>query len=373
MKKLGLIVNPIAGMGGAVGLKGTDGPALLERAQALGAVPRAQRRAESALAVVAQLNDMPELVTYSGAMGETAAAACGLKPTIAGSAASYPSTTDDTREAANRICAHGVDLLLFAGGDGTARDIHDAVGRSLVCLGIPAGVKIQSAVFGTSPAVAGQIAASFISGTLSRTKQAEVMDINEEEYRKDILSARLFGYLEIPDASQMLQSRKAASAPSESVLQRAIAADVVEQMKDEVFCLIGPGTTCRAVMEQVDLEASLLGVDLVRAGRLVGKDLNEGDILEAIGNEECRLVLTPIGGQGFLLGRGNQQISPEVLHRVGKGNFIVVATTEKLSSLRGRPLLVDTGDLELDRHLRGYYRVVTGYRETTIYKVSDRL
>jgi predicted polyphosphate/ATP-dependent NAD kinase len=269
------------------------------------------------------------------------------------------------------MAAQGVDLLLFAGGDGTARDVCGAIGTSLTALGIPAGVKIQSAVFATSPAAAGQVAQSYLTGGIGREKEAEVVDIDEDAYRRDILSARLCGYLKIPDARRLLQGAKAASAPDERAMQRAIAAELVEQITDDRCYIVGPGTTCRPLMEMLGLEDSLLGVDMIRARRLVGKDVSEREILENTVEGMCSLILTPVGGQGFLLGRGNQQISPAVIRKVGKGNIIVAATAEKLSSLRGRPLLVDTGDAETDSYLCGYYRVVTGYRENTIYRVSD--
>jgi predicted polyphosphate/ATP-dependent NAD kinase len=371
MKKLGLIINPVAGMGGAVGLKGTDGPELLRRAEQLGALPQAERRAEQALMTLVPLADTLELLTYSGSMGEAAAVACGLRPRVIGSGSSPRTTADDTAEAARRMAAQGIDLLLFAGGDGTARDICGAIGTSLTVLGIPAGVKIQSAVFATSAAAAGRVAESYLGDPIGRVKEAEVMDIDEDDYRRDILSARLYGYLEIPDAGRQLQSRKAASAPGERAMQRAIAAELVEHMTGDRLYIVGPGTTCRSLTEMLGLEGSLLGVDLIRARRLIGTDVSEREILEKTVAGNCSLILTPVGGQGFLLGRGNQQISPAVIDKVGKQNIIVAATAEKLGSLRGRPLLVDTGDPETDSYLCGYYRVVSGYRENTIYKVTD--
>lgn len=371
MKRLGLIVNPVAGMGGAVGLKGTDGPDLLARAKELGAVPLAESRAKAALTVLASLGEKLEVLTYRGSMGETAAAATGMVPRVVGAASHTPSTSADTKAAARQLEELGVDLLLFAGGDGTARDVFDAVSSSITALGIPAGVKIQSAVFATSPVVAGQVAESYLAGRTNRTKQAEVMDIDEDDYRREILSARLYGYLQIPDALHRLQNRKSSSAPSERTAQMAIAAELVEHLRDDGLCIVGPGTTCRAFLEVLEVESSLLGVDMTRDGSLLGKDLSEQEILELVGDARCRLVVTPIGGQGFLFGRGNQQISPEVIRKVGKENIVVCATSEKLSALRGRPFLVDTGDSDCDAYLCGYYRVVTGYREVTVYKVSD--
>jgi len=371
MKTLGLIVNPIAGMGGAVGLKGTDGLELLERAERLGAVPQAEQRAARALAALSTRGYDVEVVTYAGSMGQAAAVRCGITPVVIGSGSAPRTTPEDTEDAARRMAAAGVDLLLFAGGDGTARDVCRAIGTRITALGIPAGVKIQSAVFATSPVVAGQIAATHLSGGLGRDREAEVMDIDEDAYRLGIISARLHGYLRIPDASLRLQGRKTGSRPTESTIQRAIAAEVVEQMTDDRCYIVGPGTTCRTIMRLLELDDSLLGVDLIRARRLVGRDMSEREILDGIADTACSLILTPVGGQGFLLGRGNQQISPAVIERVGKHNIIIVATAEKLSSLRGRPLLVDTGDAATDSHLRGYYRIVTGYRENTVYRVTD--
>ena len=369
-KKLGLIVNPVAGMGGTVGLKGTDGIDLLRRAEELGAVPRAEQRAEQALAALAQLGDKPEILTYAGSMGESAALTSGFAPEVIGSGSAPRTTPQDTMEAARRMAERAVDLLLFAGGDGTARDICGAVGKSVTVLGVPAGVKIQSAVFATTPTVAGEIAASYLTGGVSRDKEAEVMDIDEDAYRGGILSARLYAYMRIPDASRRLQGLKSASRPSESAQQHAIATELVQQLSDDRRYIVGPGTTLRSFMELLTLDDTLLGVDVIQAGRLVAKDASEMEILAATAGYPCGLILTPVGGQGFLLGRGNQQISPAVLRRVGKENITVAATAEKISLLRGRPLLVDTGDAATDSYLCGYYRIVTGYRENIVYKVS---
>ncbi len=363
-------MNPVAGMGGTVGLKGTDGLELLQRAEELGAVPRAQQRAEQALAAVSRLSDHPEILTYGGSMGEAAALACGLTPRVIGSGSVPRTTPQDTAEAARCMAEQPVDLLLFAGGDGTARDICAAVGTKVMVLGVPAGVKIQSAVFATNPTVAGEIAVSYLAGGLSRDREAEVMDIDEDAYRRGILSARLCGYMRIPDANRRLQGPKSASHPSESVQQRAIAAELAQHLSDDRLYIVGPGTTLRTLMELLGLDNTLLGVDVIHAGRLVARDASEKQILAATSGHPCGLILTPVGGQGFLLGRGNQQISPAVVERVGKENITIAATAEKISVLRGRPLFVDTGDQRIDSYLCGYYRIVTGYRENTVYKVA---
>jgi len=370
MKKLGLIINPIAGMGGRVGLKGTDGPEILEKAIGLGAKPVAHRRTLETLKTLLSLKDAMTLLTCPRKMGEDAAIECGFMPQIVFGVSSISTTAEDTRRAARSMHDRGVDLLLFAGGDGTARNVYEAIGSSTVVLGIPTGVKVHSAVFARNPLAAGELGAQYLQGKAKKVSEAEVMDINEEDYRKGILSARLYGYLRIPYRSRYVQRLKSGSSPDERYSQEAIAAAVVENMSDTHLYIIGPGTTTRSIMENLGLDCSLLGIDIVFRKNLVAKDLNETETLKLISGKPSKLVLTPIGGQGYLLGRGNQQISPEVISHVGKDNILIVATPHKINSLEGRPLLVDTGDGKTDRLLSGYYRVFTGYRDSIIYKVA---
>jgi predicted polyphosphate/ATP-dependent NAD kinase len=371
LKKLGLIVNPIAGMGGRVGLKGTDGLDILQKAVKLGAKPQSQNRTIEALKKLMPLEDRIELITYPDKMGENAAGKCGFSPDIIGTIRGPTTTASDTRKAAKEMLDLGADLLLFAGGDGTARDIYNAVGDSMVVLGIPAGVKIHSAVYACNPARAGELALLFLEGKAKNILEAEVMDIDEEDYRKGRLRAKLYGYLKIPFERRYLQRVKTASPVSEQYSQEAIAHDVTESMSDEFYYIVGPGTTTREIMEKLDLKDTLLGIDLIHKKKLVGKDLNEADLLKEIKGKKTKLIITPIGGQGYLFGRGNQQISPMVIKHVGKDNIIIVATKQKINSLYGRPLLVDTGDAATDRLLNDYFRVITGYREAIIYKVTS--
>ncbi len=368
-KKLGFLVNPIAGMGGRVGLKGTDGREILEKAIALGAQPWARERAKEALKPLLRLKDEIALVTYPTPMGEDVVREYGFVPKVIQADFGDVTTEKDTVHAAKAMLDEKVDLLLFAGGDGTARDICSAVGTSLVCLGIPAGVKIHSGVFASHPVRAGELALLYLQKSVQRTIEAEVMDVDEEELRREIVSARLYGYLRIPHVERFLQRTKAGSSGNEKYSQEAIAAEVVEDMSDEFYYLVGPGTTTSAIMQRLGLDHSLLGVDLVWKGNLLGKDLNEAQILEKISGKPTKLILTPIGGQGFLLGRGNQQVSPAVIKQIGKDNIIVVATKQKIHSFYSRPLQVDSGDDALDQTLSGHYRIITGFRETIIYKV----
>ena len=370
MKKCGLIINPIAGMGGSVGLKGTDGAEVLKKAKALGARPKASVRTVEALKKLAFLREKIEIITCPGRMGEKAARENRFTPVLIEGISGRSTTAEDTRHAATSMKDRNVDLLLFAGGDGTARDICEAVGDGLVVLGIPAGVKIQSGVYAQNPARSGELAGSYLEGKTRRVVEAEVMDIDEDDYRAGILSARLYGYLKIPFKKTHVQSIKCGSPDSERHDQEAIAADVVESMSDDVYYIVGPGSTTRPIMEKLKLDHSLLGIDVVFQKQLEGKDLNEKQLLKAIRGKKVKIIVTPVGGQGYLFGRGNQQLSPEVIQYVGKENIIVVATKQKIHGLFGRPLLVDTGDDSTNRMLEDHFQVITGYHQRIVYRVA---
>jgi predicted polyphosphate/ATP-dependent NAD kinase len=369
-KKLGFIVNPIAGIGGRVGLKGSDGAKIQEKALELGAVPQSLNRAVQALDRVAYMKDDIEIVTYPSEMGEDAARECGFDPIVIGSIRKGHTTAGDTRDAAKRMLRLGVDLLLFAGGDGTARDIYNAIGEEIPVLGIPTGVKIHSAVFAVNPRRAGDLAVMYLRGSICSIREAEVMDIDEEALRHGVVSSRLYGYLRIPFERRLIQGLKTPSRSGDRGSMEAIALHIVDRMDDDCLYIIGPGTTTRAITSKLGLNKTLIGVDVVLNGELAGIDVNEAQLLKLLDEREAKIIITPIGGQGYIFGRGNQQISPEVTKRVGRDNIIVVAAPGKINSLRGRPLLVDTGDKAVDEMLSGYIRVITGYNDQIIYKVS---
>jgi len=368
-KKLGLIVNPIAGIGGRVGLKGSDGAEIQRKALELGAVPQSLNRAIEALERVTPLKDHLEIITYPSEMGEDAAKECGFDPIVVGSIRKGETTAEDTKNAAKEMLRLDVDLLLFAGGDGTARDIYDAIGEEMTVLGIPAGVKIHSAVFGISPRSAGDLAVLYLRGRCG-VREAEVMDVDEEAIRRGMVSVKLYGYLRVPFEKRLVQGIKTPSGSGDKEAMEAIASDVAGRMKDDYLYIIGPGTTTRAITSKLRLNKTLVGVDVVLRGKLVDTDVNEAQLLELLEKHKAKIIVTPIGGQGYIFGRGNQQISPEVIKKVGRDNIVVVATPEKISSLRGRPFLVDTGDRAVDKILSGYIRVTTGYDEEIIYKIS---
>jgi predicted polyphosphate/ATP-dependent NAD kinase len=380
-KKLGLIINPIAGIGGRVGLKGSDGSEIQRRALELGAVPRAQDRAAQALERLGLLENLG-IVTYPGEMGESVARGCGFEPTVIGSIREGETTAEDTRQAARDMLRLAVDLLLFAGGDGTARDVYEAVGLDLAVLGIPAGVKIHSAVYATNPRSAGGLAALYLQGRVEGLREAEVLDIDEEAVRRGVVSAKLYGYLKVPYRSSLVQNLKVPSS-GEAASLASIAHDVVDKMQEDWLYIVGPGTTTRAITDELELPKTLIGVDVVRvkpkggrgetAGELVAADVNETQLmglLDSHGQHRAAIIVTPIGGQGCIFGRGNQQISPRVIDKVGRENVVVVSAKEKLYALGSQPLWVDTGDPAVDEMLSGYIQVVTGYNERAVRRIS---
>lgn len=377
MNRLGLIVNPIAGMGGSVGLKGTDGVDAPQRAISLGAHPSAHQRAVEALSVIAAHLPDITLLTCAGVMGEDAAIQCGLPYDIVGGASAVVSrtTAEDTKSAAMDMRRYGVDLLLFAGGDGTARDICDVMSSNgaseqhTPALGIPAGVKMHSGVFGITPLHAGQTAVRFLRGELSGVVEAEVMDIDEAAFQGGVVSAQLYGYLRVPQ-DYAVQSTKSGGTGHETDAANAIAQQVIADMDAGTLYIIGPGTTTRAITDLLGLSKTLLGVDVVLNGCLLAADVNEAALLQLTLGRQAKIVVTAIGGQGYILGRGNQQLSARLIRQVGVENIIVVSTHRKLVELRGKPLLVDTGDRALDESLSGYVRVVTGLGEWQVHKVA---
>lgn len=355
MKTIGLLINPIAGMGGAVGLAGTDG----KTAEAIrrGAIPRAPARAAETLRLLA--GEDIRFLTPSGVMGADVLDAAGIPGYGVVFTPGELTTAADTREACRAFLDAGVDLVVFCGGDGTARDVLDAVGREVPVLGIPAGVKMYSAVFAVNPAAAADLIRQ--TGRIG-CRDSEVMDIDEEAYRSGILSARLYGYLCVPYIPERTQGGKQVfEHQDEERAKDDIAAFIAEVMLPETLYIIGAGSTTARIMERLGLAPTLLGVDVVRNGEVVARNADEQTLLALLDKHpQAKIVASPIGAQGFVLGRGNQQISPSVLRKAGLRNMIVVATPGKLAAT---PLLyVDSGDAALDREFGDSLPVVSGYR-----------
>jgi len=370
--RLGFLVNPIAGIGGRVGLKGSDGPETPRLARDLGATAEAGDRGRVALESLHRYRPDVEVVTWPGEMGADAALAAGFRPVVLGDIRPGLTTAADTRAAARSLRDAGVGLIAYTGGDGTARDVLEAVGGSVPTLGIPAGVKVYSATFAINPARAGELAGSFLCGGRAPLHECEVLDLDEEAYRLGHVTPRLAGYLRVPFRAGAIQAGKTPSAPGDGAALAGIAAQVTEQIPRGALCVLGPGTTLRSIAVHMGVPKTLTGVDVVRDGKLIAADVGEATLVRLGQAEPLTIVLTPIGGQGFILGRGNPQVGPRVLEHVEREALVIVATPAKLAALQGRPLLIDTGDGVVDAAWSGYLPVITGYRERSMYRVGDQ-
>jgi predicted polyphosphate/ATP-dependent NAD kinase len=348
-------------MGGAVGLKGTDGKEILNEAISLGAKPIASQRAQVFLSGLYPAKQSLKLIVGAGCMGENQAEKCGFTCRSIGER-KKETTSEDTQNIAKEMTKSEVDLLVFCGGDGTTRDVSKAVNMKVPVLGVPTGVKMHSALFAVSPQAAARVVIRYLWTGLP-LREAEVMDINEKAFREGRLSAELFGYVLSPYEPSLIQGNKLESPIAESEVrnQAAIAIYVIEEMKPNIIYIIGPGTTTRTIGDLLDQKKTLLGVDLFQNNRIIAKDVNEEQILSAIKGKAAKIIVTLIGGQGFIFGRGNQQISPKVIRLVGLDNIIVIATKSKLDRLMS--LRVDTGDPDLDCKLKAHeINVITEYK-----------
>ena len=367
---LGLIVNPIAGMGGSVGLKGTDTAAILSEARARGAEPQAAKRAAVVVEALAASRPGLELLAAPGEMGEGIVKDAGLSPSVVGAPAEGETGAAETRAVAEAMADAGARLIVFAGGDGTARDMAAALGDRVPVIGVPAGVKMHSAVYATSPRAAADLALRALTHDID-ARPREVMDIDEEAFRAGAVSAKLYDYLPVPYAPDLTQNVKAGGVSSDRAALSGIAAEIAGRMEARRLYILGPGTTTRAIADALGLPKTLLGVDLVRDGAVIATDASEEAILRALAESPSGgIVVTPIGGQGHFLGRGNQQIGARVVRAVGLDRLLVAATPEKLASLHDSTLHVDTGDPELDQALAGWRRVITGRGNETVCRVA---
>jgi len=370
MFKLGLVVNPFAGIGGRVGLKGSDGKEIREAALKLGAQKLAPLKTKNCLVQFQQLFEQVKIYTVAGDMGENICQQLGLNYEVVYHG-NDPSSEKDTKEAVILLQQRDIDLLLFAGGDGTARNVYEAYDEHGAVLGIPAGVKIHSGVYAVSAEAAGLLVKQLIEGKMLSLVSADVVDIDEQAFREGRVKARKYGYLQIPSSLLYMQAVKNGNQEVEALVLQDIAAEIIESMEDNIYYVIGSGTTCAAIMQQLGLENTLLGTDIIYQESLIKKDAVEKDLLALLDSGvKVRFVLTVIGGQGHILGRGNHQISPQVIKKTSWKNVQLIATKSKLEGLDGRPLLVDTGDLELDHQLLGVKKVITGYRDYVLYPVG---
>jgi predicted polyphosphate/ATP-dependent NAD kinase len=374
--RIGFVVNPIAGMGGRVGLKGTDD--MLGRAVELGAKPIANARAVEALrefkrrCLQQTVPPAIDWVTCGDGMGADALAAAGIEGVRIIAETPTPTTADDTKSATRQFLDVGVDLILFCGGDGTARDIASIARTRVPILGIPSGVKMFSGVFAVTPARTAEILIGFLNHELTLV-EVEVVDLDEEKYRAGQWAVRYVQNVLTPFEPTFTQVAKQIVAESSDTESKAEIARYVSEMivtHPQVLFILGAGGTLKTVAAELGVQKTLLGIDAVLNGRLVARDLNERSLLALLDNHpDCRLILSPIGAQGFILGRGNLQLSPEVIRRIGVANIMVLATPSKLA--RTPQVRFDTGDASLDAELvgLGFLSVVTGYRRHRLVKI----
>lgn len=391
--RIGLVINPWAGLGGSVALKGSDGAATVAEALALGAKPQAGKRVAEALSLLTDYAAQLHFVTAAGSMGAQVCDQLGFHHTSVytpSDLSNDPMTTAaDTQAAVTAICDQGVDLLLFAGGDGTARDVCSVYPAEQPVLGIPAGVKIHSGVYAISPKAAGRVVELLVTGQLASLLTADVMDIDEAAFRQGTVRAKRYGEMRVPAELRYVQAVKMGGREADELVLADIAADIIERMDErmeermdermddssgadaEPLWIMGSGSTVAAIMEELHLPNTLLGVDVVQAGRVIAADVTATELAELAGqHQNVNLVVTLIGGQGHIFGRGNQQLSPQVIRQVTKDRLYVVATKQKLRELAGRPLLVDTGDAKLDDELAGFIRVITGYHDEVMLTIA---
>jgi len=370
--RIGFLVNPIAGMGGRVGLKGTDN--VSDKAAEMGAEPVSPVKAIEFLRRMKELELLGRitLLTCPGLMGQDEVEAAGLRAERLPISINAETTAEDTKRGIKLLVEGNVDLIVFVGGDGTARDVFDALNRktTIAVLGVPSGVKMYSGIFAASPLDAADVVQAFLEGE-AQIMDFEIVDADEEAIRNDCLSTRLYGLLKGPFVPMRLLGSKQITPESldEHDNQMAVARFVVEDVGPEATYILGPGTTVKCIADLLGVEKTLLGVDIYQNKKVI-KDVNEQRILQEVKDwSKTWIVLSPIGRQGMLLGRGNQQISPEVLRRVGRDHIVVAATRNKIQGIEGGVLRVDTGDARVDKRLRGYIKVAIDYREWRLMQI----
>jgi len=366
--KLGFVINPYAGIGGTVALKGSDGSGIVEQALLRGATPQAQKRAHAAMQKLTADRDIlsdASILTAAASMGEDVLRALDLPGEVIYHSEAQTSAAD-TKNMIRLFIEQQVDLIVFAGGDGTARDVLDVLNGELQSeipvVGIPAGVKIHSAVYAVTPSHAGELIHLLLSGEPMSLHESQVMDLDENAFRKGHVDAKCYGYLFVPVDDTRMQLIKQGGLNHHDITVQDIASDIIETMEDDVFYLIGSGSTTAEIMAQLSLPNTLLGVDIICNQQLLESDVDEQTILKTIQGHPAKMVLTIIGGQGHVFGRGNQQLSAKVIRQIGRENIIIIASNEKLRSL--------DSDVDLDKQLAGLYSVVTGYQQKTLYRLN---
>ena len=379
MVRLGLLVNPDAGLGGRLGLKGSDGQA--ELARSMGAEDRSGPRMRAMLEHFSSIHragfEDISWVTSEGRMGTEwfPEAEIGSISTVHSS--SRGTSAADTQDAVNSLLESEIDLLVYAGGDGTTRDVvaalESAESSETPVIGVPTGVKMHSGCFAASPKAAAEALSSWLIGDLLLAS-TEVLDLDEDLYRQGKWVVRLYAEAITPSSPRWMQgSKQRIEASGEEDTTEGLADHIRELLVSDNRMLIwGSGGTLRKIAEMNEFEPTNLGIDATVGNEQVGTDLSESDLLELLSEHDgpTTLLLSPMGGQGFLIGRGNLQLSPQVLRLIGIENILGVVTPAKLLSVRR--LRIETGDPELDADFADmrYMKVLQGYRTTRVLPVA---
>lgn len=367
--KIGLIVNPIAGLGGRVGLKGTDGLGTVAKALERGAVPQAGARTRRALLRLADRAPNAQLTVASGKLGVDWVHGINLDLSFV----QLSETTETVLDTLSAIIAMAnCDVIVFAGGDGTARDVSAALCPNQAMLGIPCGVKMHSGVFAVTPDAAGALMADILTSPqrINWHDNAEVLDIDETALREGHIAPVLYGYARVPILRNRMQAAKGGPRIDWGTALAGAAAEVVAQMEQGTVYVIGPGTSAGSVMRAAGQTPTLLGIDAILDGVVIGRDINASQLETLIEGRPVRVVLGVTGQQGFLIGRGNQQIGPDILARTTREDLIVLASEDKLRGLAQPVLWIDSGDPGLDKELSGFLRVRTGRGRLTMMRLS---
>ena len=370
--KLGLVINPIAGMGGKTGLKGSDGSNTLKKALSLGAKKESANRAEQALLPLKFMINKFSLITCSAEMGENSCKKIGLTTDYIIDINKKITTGIDTIKAVKIMARKQVSLILFAGGDGTACDIFYALQDKIPILGIPAGVKMHSSVFGTSPNAVGSLVSRIISNHSDTfpTSTAEIMDLDEDMRRYDQIRTKLIGYATIPSDKFLVQNPKSYVQLNDEDSINGISEYLENKLDKEATYIVGPGRTTQNFLNRIGVFGTLLGVDVLKDRKLIGRDVNSRELDILTRNGLLYIISGIIGGQGFLFGRGNQQITAEIIQRVKKEDILIIASTKKIYELPRQCILIDTGDQKLDNELAGYVKVQTDRNRSFIIKLE---
>lgn len=368
---IALLINPYAGIGGEAALKGSDGQ--MAQALAYSSQLRTPERTRRFLVGLGEALTQVDFITAEGLMGQTVLQQVGANIRYV-AAVQQPSQAGDSRRVAKELAAQQPDLLVFVGGDGTARDMVDSVGLSVPALGVPGGVKMQSAVFAISPEAASEVVKQMISGDLVQVAERDVRDIDEAALREGRVRSQYYGALLVPEEAQWIQAVKEGGVESEDLVADGVADYLSDIMYEQQrLMIVGPGSTTATWLESLGLDYTLVGFDAVLDGQLIQQDLTSRDILALLAQyPDAYIVITPTGNQGFLLGRGNQQLNIEVLRRVEKSQFLIIASQSKLRSLDQRPLLIDSNDADLDQQLSGWYPIISAWQQQILYPVGMR-